>query len=154
MYASGGDNHYYLPVGSGNRGAGTYGIAAGTLAELGWTTTYTPQDGSYLNTGVPDLGYHYPISTSYYDGVPDSWEMEYLGTSGYAGGDLDAQGNTLLYDYENGLDPIIITFVIAATNQYVNVTNAPLSLAIQVGVPASEALMVDSTNFAGATWTC
>ena len=33
---------------------------------------------------------------------------------------LDAQGNTLLYDYTNGLHPNIIAFTVSATNNYVN----------------------------------
>ena len=39
------------------------------------------------------------------------------------------------------------------TNQYVNLTNAPLSLAIQSGVPYYWAVLLDNTNFGGATWT-
>ncbi len=39
------------------------------------------------------------------------------------------------------------------TNQYVNRTNAPLSLAIQSGVPYYWAVLLDNTNFGSANWT-
>jgi hypothetical protein len=44
-------------------------------------------------------------------------------------------------------------FTISFTNQYVNLTNAPLSLAIQSGVPYYWAVLLDNTNFGGASWT-
>jgi hypothetical protein len=156
VFAAGGDNDYYLPVGSGNRAAGTSTINYELGPVLDGTTTYAPQNGSYLNTGTPDRGFHYPPSTSAYsyDDVPDSWEMEYFGTAGFAGGDLDDKGtHTLLYDYANSIDPNVMAFVIAVTNQYVNHTNVPLSVAIQAGLPFSVAMLVDSTNFSSASWS-
>ncbi len=42
---------------------------------------------------------------------------------------------------------------ISFTNQYVNQANAPFSLAMQSGVPYYWAVLLDNTNFGGATWT-
>ncbi len=39
------------------------------------------------------------------DGLPDWWEWKYFGTYSLNGTDLDANGNTLLYDYSNGIAP-------------------------------------------------
>ena len=46
-----------------------------------------------------------------------------------------------------------IQFTISFTNQYINRTNAPLSLAIQSDVPYYYAVLLDNTNFGGASWT-
>jgi hypothetical protein len=53
----------------------------------------------------------------------------------------------------NAILDIPIQFTISFTNQYVNLTNAPLSLAIQSGVPYYYAVLLDNTNFGGASWT-
>jgi hypothetical protein len=37
-------------------------------------------------------------------------------------------------------------------NQFVNLTNVPLSLGILGGVPYNYAVLVDNTNFGGASW--
>jgi hypothetical protein len=53
----------------------------------------------------------------------------------------------------NGTAPNIITLLISFTNQYVNLTNVPLSLGIQGGVPYNWAVTLDSTHFGAASWT-
>jgi hypothetical protein len=40
------------------------------------------------------------------DGIPDDWEMQNIGTIAYGASDLDATGNTFLYDYQNNIDPV------------------------------------------------
>jgi len=50
-------------------------------------------------------------------------------------GCFDGDGVPDLQKYLTGADPNVITFQIAFTNQFVNLTNVPLSLGIQGGVP-------------------
>jgi hypothetical protein len=50
--------------------------------------------------------------------TPDWWFWEFYGTTGLnlSDNELDSQGlNTLLYDYENGIDPNIISFIFTIT---------------------------------------
>jgi hypothetical protein len=56
--------HDYLAVGSPFRDAGTTNIDPNLLAELQTLTTYAPQDGGWLDTNTPDLGYHYDLAAS------------------------------------------------------------------------------------------
>jgi hypothetical protein len=51
------------------------------------------------------------------------------------------------------VDPNIIHFSIEVTNNYVNTSYASLQLNVTAGVPGYYAVLVDGTNFAGATWT-
>jgi hypothetical protein len=53
----------------------------------------------------------------------------------------------------NAILDVPIQFTISFTNQYVNRASAPLSLAIQSGVPYYWAVLLDNTNFGGASWT-
>jgi hypothetical protein len=84
--------------------------------------------------------------------TPDWWFYEYFGTITLSDTNLDSQGNTLLYDYTNGLDPNIISFSLTVTNNYVNNMSAPVQLNVTAGVPSYFAVLVDDTNFADATW--
>jgi len=44
-------------------------------------TTYAPQDGAFVDSDTPDLGYHYPANEdSDYDGLPDWWEWSHFAT--------------------------------------------------------------------------
>jgi hypothetical protein len=65
---------------------------------------------------------------------------------------LDSQGNTLLYDYQYGIDPNVISFTLSYTNQYATVSGAPVQVNVTGGVPFFIAVLLDSTNFTGATW--
>ena len=85
--------------------------------------------------------------------TPDWWFWEYFGTVALSDTNLDSQGNTLLYDYTNGIDPNQIVFTVAVTNQFVNTSLPPVQIAVSQGVPFYFAVLVDSTNFPGATWT-
>ena len=41
------------------------------------------------------------------DGLPDWWEWKYFGNFNHLGSDYDCNGNTLLYDYQHGIDPTL-----------------------------------------------
>ena len=85
--------------------------------------------------------------------LPQGWLWAYFGNFNHSATDLDSQGAyTLLYDYTYGLDPNVISFNISVTNQYVTARQIPVQVGVSAGVPASTALLVDSTNLAGANW--
>jgi len=42
--------------------------------------------------------------------TPDWWFWKYFGTTALSDTNLDSHGNTLSYDYQNGLDPNVISF--------------------------------------------
>lgn len=106
IYQAAGDAHYYLAASSPYRNVGTTDINPDLLAEIQTMTTYAPQDGSYPDTDQPDLGYHYPVNEdSDHDSLPDWWEWKYFGDYSQSGNTLDSFGTTLLFDYQNGLDP-------------------------------------------------
>ena len=85
--------------------------------------------------------------------TPDWWFWKYFGTLDLSDTNLDSQGNTLLYDYTNGLDPNVISFSISVTNDDVNDRQVPVQLNISRGLPGYISI-VDSTNFIPptATW--
>jgi alpha-tubulin suppressor-like RCC1 family protein len=104
-----------------------------------------------------------PLET-YWFGIPDYqsnpngalgvWEMEYFGYIGLnPNSDPDYDGNTLLYDYTNGIDPNVISFSFSVANQYVSTNVVSGVITILGGTPSSIAMLVDSTNFSSATWT-
>jgi hypothetical protein len=84
--------------------------------------------------------------------TPDWWFWEYFGTVALSDTNLDSQGNTLLYDYQYGIDPNVISFTLSYTNQYATVSGAPVQVNVTGGVPFFIAVLLDSTNFTGATW--
>jgi hypothetical protein len=143
----------YLAPGSPYRNIGTTAIDPGLLAQIQTMTTYAPQDGGYPdNDGMPDLGYHYPVNPdSLFNGVPAWWLWQYFGTYAYTGTSLDANGNTLLTDYQNyvanGTAPAVFSFTgVEVTNDYVNTTIVPVQLDV-TGYPYYVAVAVDDTNY-------
>jgi hypothetical protein len=168
-------NNYYLPP--SNPYVDCNGVT-GAQAGLYFYTTQTNQTIEGFST--VHLGYHYPAVTTsgqpvdtLVPGVPDYitdpsgdgqieispgglpywWEWYWFGSLTLNGTDLDGQGNTLLSDYQNGLDPNIINFSITMTNFYVKSTTVPLQLNVQGGIPSSMAVLIDDTNFAAdASW--
>jgi hypothetical protein len=91
--------------------------------------------------------------------TPDWWFYNFHGATALSGTtalsdtNLDSQGNTLLYDYQNGLDPNVISFSLAVTNLYINSMTAPVQLNISAGTPSYYAVSVDDMNYAAdASW--
>ena len=84
--------------------------------------------------------------------TPDWWFWEYFGTTALSDTNLDGQGNTLLYDFQHGIDPNIIAFSLAPTNQYVTGSSSIVPIIVTGGVPASMAVLVNDTNFDSAQW--
>ena len=78
------------------------------------------------------------------DGLPDWWEWYWFGNYSYSGTNLDANGNTFLSDYQNGVDPNVILFTIGAANIYVNATNPSVQLNITGGVPYYYAILINN----------
>lgn len=85
--------------------------------------------------------------------TPDWWFWEYFGTVALCDNNLDSRGNTLLFDYQNGLDPNTISFSLSVTNNYAKNMSVPVSLNITSGAPSYAAVSVDDTNYqADADW--
>ncbi len=95
-----------------------------------------------------------PITWDYdHDGLPDWWEFMYFGGRSQTATNLDGQGNTLLYDYLNGIDPNIINFTLRLGNQNFNTHNPTGNFLVLSGVPGYQAVLVNSDDFANASWT-
>ena len=147
---------YYLAPDSPYRNVGTTAINPNLWAELQMMTTYAPQDGGYPdNDGMPDLGYHHVVYlNSLFGGVPAWWLWQYFGNYNKTGANQDSGGiHTLLYDYQHNLDPNVISFSLFTTNNCVNTSVVNLQVSVSGGVPSRQAVLVNSTNFAGAAWT-
>jgi hypothetical protein len=81
------------------------------------------------------------------------WTWLYFGNLTESASDTDSQGNTLGDDYTNGIDPNVISFTLAVTNNYVNSMSAPVQLNITGGTPYYYAVTVDDPNYAtDANW--
>jgi hypothetical protein len=86
-------------------------------------------------------------------GLPDWWQLQYFGQLGMdPNSTTDGSGHSLLYDYQNGIDPNVIAFTLFATNHYVNQTTVPLQINLQGAVPGYIAVLVNDTNLADASW--
>ncbi|NOS70228.1 MAG: hypothetical protein HOP33_09885 [Verrucomicrobia bacterium] len=86
------------------------------------------------------------------DGMYDGWEWKHFGTLAQtAGGDYDGDGISNENEYLNGSDPNSLWFSISLTNRFIKnaVENFPLT--ITEGVPFRMSVLMDNTNFAGAT---
>jgi hypothetical protein len=77
------------------------------------------------------------------DGIPDWWIWMYFGNLSETATNLDANGNTLLYDYQNGFDPNVIAFTIESANDFVNTAFPNVQLAITAGNPSYYAVLVN-----------
>lgn len=161
-YVVTGDNTYYSPYDPPSAGDcdGDYdndGMDDGWEMRNFGTTSQAPSgdfDGDGLSNLLEyQLGSDPAAADSDGDGLPDGWEYHWFGNFTHTGSELDASGNTLLYDYENYLDPNGIVFSVEVANNYVKESNAGLHLNVLAGVPSYYAVLVDSTNFRAATWT-
>jgi len=111
--------NYYLPSNSplidhGNTNATYLGLyhfttqinqakEAGSTVDIGYHYVAVDNNGNPIdsnNNGVPDY-----LENNIY-GLPDWWVLTYFGNLSHYALDLDLSGAfTLLYDYQNGLDP-------------------------------------------------
>lgn len=160
-------NDHYLPAASPYRDAGT---KTGDQAGLYYYTTQTNQTPEGVS--MVDLGFHYPaVDTSgnpidangnsvpdYLEdqnanGLMDAWEINHFGNlDQFASGDYDGDGISNLQEYLNGTNPNDFSFSLSVTNHRVRFVNAPVQINVQGGVPASYAVLIDSTDFSAATW--
>ncbi len=112
----------------------------------------------------PLAGIGTPVADTYWFGIPDykadpngtlaAWQMLYFGHLGLDPyGDYDDNGTNNLQEFLNGADPNKISFSFSVLNQYVTTNLVDGVIIILGGVPSSMAVLVDNTNFAGATWT-
>jgi len=85
------------------------------------------------------------------NGLPDWWEWKYFGIINVNATNQDAYGNTMLFDYQQGLDPNAIVFSIRPI-QYVNTTSPVLPLNIIGGTPFYMAVLVNDYDPADAVW--
>ncbi|MEI6078639.1 MAG: hypothetical protein WCS94_23885, partial [Verrucomicrobiota bacterium] len=84
--------------------------------------------------------------------TPDWWLWQYFGTTALSDTNLDANNNTLVYDYTNGLDPAVFSFTgLEVPNNYVSSSLATVQLDV-VGSPYYVAVLVDDNNFSNAVW--
>lgn len=86
--------------------------------------------------------------------TPDWWFWLYFGTVALSDTNLDSQGaNTLLSDYQSGIDPNVISFALVVTNNYVGNPGVPVQLNVSQGTPGYIAVVRDDTNYmADANW--
>ncbi len=84
--------------------------------------------------------------------TPDWWFWNFFDTTDLSDTNLDSQGNMLLSDYQNNVDPNIIQFSLHFTNTYLNTPTACGSVTIVAGSPLYEAKLVNDTNIADAVW--
>ena len=172
-YESGPFGTYYQPAASPLLNVGS--TNADQLGLYDYTVLTTLVSGHEIKetNSLVDIGYHYvaadsnghPLSTytngladylvtSSTDVIPDWWEWSYFGNLSQAtNADYDQDSTNNLTEYQNGGDPNTISFSFSVPNQYVTTNIVTGSITVASGVPASVAALVDSTNFAGATWS-
>ena len=86
------------------------------------------------------------------DGLPDWWKLQYVGLISLSGTGFEAYTNTLLYDYQNGVDPNVLNFALQSAGSVFNTGSATVTIAVISGVPAYQAMLVNDTNLAAANW--
>jgi hypothetical protein len=85
-------------------------------------------------------------------GLPDGWLWAYFGSLGYYATNVDTDGNTLLADYQNGVDPNPIKFSVQTGCSRIRSSSALLQVSVTGGLPFYYAALLDSTNFGTACW--
>ena len=90
--------------------------------------------------------------TEHSNTTPDWWFWAYFGTTDLLDTNLDIMGNTLLIDYEFGIDPNIIQFSLSFPNDYVSSTPVYGTIDLIGGLPGDMAVLVNDTNQTHAVW--
>ena len=130
----------------------------GTVIPGATSATYTISAVLTSDAGTYTVAVQNPVGSAISTGaeltvIPAAWLVQYFGTSTLSATNLDGAGNTLLYDYSNGITPVAFRFTsIAMANNYVNTGQVPAQLVVS-GWPYWIAILVDDTNFANANWT-
>lgn len=110
-------------------------------------------DGDGLSDAFEMLVSHSNPTNPFTAGLPDLWEWLYFGNCHQsATNDYDGDGFSNGLEYTNATDPNSLRFSISVANRYFNSSSVTLPLNILGGVPASVAVLVNSTNFIGAAW--
>jgi hypothetical protein len=86
------------------------------------------------------------------NGIPDIWEVTYLGGLQPGTNDIDNNGVSIFDEYWSHLDPNVISFSLATTNRFITTNLVLTHLGVASGIPASIAVLVNDTNFAAAVW--
>jgi hypothetical protein len=86
------------------------------------------------------------------NGLPAWWEWYWFDSLDYSATNLDSNGNTLGYDYTNGLDPNVIQFYLQFTTMFLNGNPADGTVSVFGGTPFYEAVLLNDTNTADAVW--
>ena len=110
---------------------------------------------------IVDIGYHYialdqfgNVRDANDNNLPDWWELYYFGNLlEPENADYDSDGTNDAQEFLNGTELNTISFNFSLPNQYVSTSVITGLVTVLGGVPFKAALLVDSTNFAGATWT-
>jgi hypothetical protein len=84
--------------------------------------------------------------------IPDGWEWANFGSLQPGDGDYDGDGLSNYQEYLVGADPNTILFEVNFDNFNVSADVATGIFSVVAGVPARMAVLVDSTNFAAASW--
>ena len=119
-----------------------------------WSTDINCQPFAVQNLDLPYLFFRAEDWTgvdSDGDGIPDWWSWQYFGAVNVNATNLDSYGNTLLYDYQQGLDPNVVVFSIRPI-QYVNTPSLVLPLNIFEGIPFYMAVLVNDYDTNDAVW--
>ena len=147
---------WVLRTGSGQTNLTVTNLPA--AAQFFMLATTNDTDGDGLSDAFEKLVSHSnPANASTIGGgIPDLWVWNNFGAAGFnltPDWDYDGDGSSISDEYAAGIDPNKIAFTVAVTNQFVNTSLPPVQLNVSGGVPSSMAVLVDSTNFSGATWT-
>ncbi len=144
-------------------------LARGEAGQTNFVVTFLPEpesyyllgtmldsDGDGLTDALENLVFHTnpnnPDTDG--DGLPDGWEWEHFGNFDQtASGDYDSDGVSNGLEFTNSTDPNTIDFTVVAPNHYANSSTMAFQIDLAGGVPSSQAVLVDSTNFAAAVWT-
>jgi hypothetical protein len=148
---------YYVSVGLCSFTNTSLGVDAGSVAQIGLTEVRACHVGTLYqedNGGTVVIGSVVTCPDSDGDGLPDAWEINNFGNLNQtANGDYDGDGFSNLQEFENGTEPNTVSFWLSVTNLYANASSACVQVHVIGGVPAGQAVLVDSTNVATASWT-